>query len=276
MTKIYPSNAAFVADGIVITETDSGCLRALLAKQAGLQQPFPAIYGDVGAVHEDNVQAALLDDPQTTAVLKEYPVKHELANNGLLSGRVDFIRFNVDGTITPIECKSTISKNTRLSVIRKGKLKLNHLAQIACYMLLLKQQKAEVHVGYYEATEGGFICTESRVFKVSCDDEGQLSVDGGDPFWSISSLVDWLNHRVRALQEGADFPEKPRSFDDGWSTPCRMCCYKSVCDNNPVDTEEFISACKEVVPVVRTPEATQYKPKKKIKSADELALDDDF
>lgn len=261
MTKVFPSSAAFVADGTVITETDSGCLRTLLLKKAGLDQPFPPIYQEVGAVHEVNVQAELLADPNTTAILKEYPIKLELPK-GTLSGRVDFIRFNADGTVTPIECKSTISKNTRLSVIRKGQLKLNHLAQVACYMLMLKQQAAEVWVGYYEAIEGGFTCTESRVFKVTCDDTGTLYVDGVATFWSIASVVAWVNQALEALNNKQCLPLKPRAFEDGWSSPCRMCAYKAVCDNNPTDFEEFFEACKEVWVVVREPKVNQFKPKK--------------
>lgn len=262
MTKIFPSSAAFMADGTVITETDSGCYRRLLMAKAGIEQPFPAIYKQVGAVHEDYVQDALLHDPNTIALLKESPVKLELPSGGVLSGRVDFIRFNTDGTVTPIECKSTISKNTRLSVIRKGQLKLNHLAQVACYMLLLKQPTAEVHAGYYEATETGLICTESRVFKITCDDEGTLAVDGVATFWSIGSLVEWINQGVKAINDKNNLPLKPRAFEEGWSSPCRMCSYKAVCDTNPTDLEDFLEACRQVVPVVREPLITQYKPKK--------------
>ena len=133
MIKLYPSSAAFMQGGLVVTEHDSGCLRKILLTSKGVKGDIPKIYMEVGAVHENQHELTLKNAETVAAYMREVPIKAPVPGyeQVLYSGRADFIvdeklkraesaGFAPIKTIEVIhETKGTISKNTRLKVLRK-------------------------------------------------------------------------------------------------------------------------------------------------------------
>jgi hypothetical protein len=265
---LYPSASAFCWGDAVQTEYESGCLRSILLSAHGIRTSPPKIYMEVGAAHEDAYEQQLKKDPKVTTYRREVPVKQAIPGHDEVtySGRVDVLAEH-EGVGTVIhETKGTISKNTRLSVIRKGKVKLNQLAQLVSYMIALEIPRGKLVVGYYERTEDGkWVACEGREFKVTLADDGAILVDR-EP--SGFSVIDALRHRNKAAQVLADnsIGERPDRWNQSFGGPCTHCPFKSACDKydktDTQSTEVFLGYAREALaslPDRPEPEPTLYK-----------------
>ncbi len=259
MIKLYPSSAAFVLGDTVVTEYDSGCLRKILLTSKGVRGDIPAVYMRVGAVHEDNYAAGMANMQDVATFLREVPIKAPVPGyeTVMYSGRADFIadhRIAVTGKLggklieVIHETKATISKTTRLKVIRKGLVKTNQLAQLVSYMIQRQTPYGILFVGYYEENaEGELVCTESRRFKIFIDDEGAVYIDGMP---SGFTAQDQIAHRIaaaRVLTEDV-IGERPDGWNAPYSGPCVRCPHKMTCilvDTGSISTvTDFVAAAK--------------------------------
>lgn len=250
---LYPSAAAFCWGDSVQTEYESGCLRSILLSAHGIRTSPPKIYMDVGAAHEDAYEEQLKKDPRVTTYVREAPVKRAIPGHDEVtySGRVDVLaEYQGVGTII-LETKGTISKNTRLSVIRKGKVKLNQLAQLVSYMIALEIPRGKLVVGYYERTEEGrWVACEGREFKVTIEDDGSILVDRVPSGFSV---IDALQHRSKAARVLADnvVGDRPDRWNQSFGGPCTHCPFKSACDRydktDTPTTEVFLGYAREAL-----------------------------
>jgi CRISPR/Cas system-associated exonuclease Cas4 (RecB family) len=259
--KYSPSSAAFMYGDIVMTKDSSGCLRKILFSSHGLREEIDPIYQEVGKAHEEWVESRL------TGYRREESLRGPISGNDLVqySGRMDFI-----SDTDVIECKATVSKRTRLEVIRKGNVKINHLAQIVSYLIQLERTNAKLIVGFYEQDNGKFVCTEHREFNVTIDDNGRILVDGT---FSGYGAIDQLRHMQRAakhLAEGTLGP-RPQDWDAKYTSPCNYCPFKAACDKvDSGNTTDPVALAKEAIDEHKLKpkkpvEITQFKPKKEKK-----------
>lgn len=265
---LYPSQAAFMWGETVITQYSSGCLRAILLSAHGIREAFPAIYGEVGAAHEAWYEGRLAEDTRLVSYARESPVKRPIpgVSGVTYSGRIDFLQTYPAGAVIA-ETKGTISKDTRLSVIRKGAVKLNQLAQLVSYMIATETPRGKLVVGYYEKDGDAYRHCEGREFKVTIDDEGLILVDGTPSGYSVT---DAIKHRQAAAGVLADntVGSRPDKWDQPFGGPCRMCVFKDACDKYRPEhhtTEEFLEFGRQAIasaPARPGPEAHIYKPKK--------------
>ncbi len=236
MNKIYPSASGFVSGLGVLSEYSSSCPRYMVISHNAPRTPILEIYGRLGAFHESRV--ALLFGDQVEAV--ERPVKAQIDLDTEYSGRVDFIL--KDQTV--IEAKASMSKTFRREVIRKGHVKLSHLAQIVSYMIQLKADKGQIITGYYEETPEGpdpFIQKESRIFHISIRSDGGILIDGE---WSGHNAQDQYKHTLLAAEvlRTREIKDRPINTEDFFKSPCFFCPLKDVCtqyDKKYIDSEEL-------------------------------------
>ncbi len=257
--RLYPSSSAFMWHETVITEYDSGCLRSILLSAHGAKTAFPAIYQKVGAAHEEWYEETVLKtDPRIITYSREVPIKQAIegVDGVIYSGRMDVLSAYAVGGAVIHETKGTISKNSRLNVIRKGKVKLNQLAQLVSYMIAKEITKGKLVVGYYEEDhEGNLRHQEGRDFKVEINDEGLILVDGEPSGYTVQ---DQIRHRIAAAKVLASntVGARPDKWDQKWGGPCSNCHFATVCDNfdrgELNGTDEFIeagrSAARDYVP----------------------------
>ena len=268
--SIYPSQAAFMWGETVLTQYSSGCLRAILISAHGVRESFPAVYADVGAAHEAWYEGQQGSNPNILSYEREVPVKRDIPGvpGVTYSGRIDVLEQYAFGPVI-VETKGTISKDTRLSVIRKGIVKLNQLAQIVSYMIATEIPRGRLVVGYYEydLEQVTFRHCEGREFKIEIDDHGMILVDR---IASGYSVMDALAHRQAAAAVLADnaVGNRPDKWDQAFGGPCRMCVFKDACtkyDAENLSTEAFVDAARYAVltaPSRPEPIAHVYKPKK--------------
>ncbi len=230
--RIYPSSSAFQWGDLVLTDYDSGCLRSILLRAHGADTPIPDIYAKVGAAHEEWYEGQLKADPRLITYAREVPVKFPIdgMEEVTYSGRIDVLSTYLNVGQVIHETKGTISKNTRLSVIRKGQVKLNQLAQTVSYMIAKEILLAKLVVGYYEENEAGeLVHQEGRTFKIRIADDGAILVDDTPSGFTVA---DQIRHRqsVAKVLSTNTIGARPDKADQKWGGPCTHCVFKDVCD----------------------------------------------
>jgi hypothetical protein len=245
--KLYPSSSAFMIGELVVTDYDSGCLRAILLAANGARTEIPEIYMKVGAAHEDWYEETVLKkDPRIITYATEVPIKLPIpgVEGVLYSGRMDVLAAHEKVGTVIHETKGTISKNTRLAVIRKGKVKLNQLAQLVSYMIAKECTRGKLVVGYYEDEDGSLVHQEGRDFKVEIDEDGSILIDGERYEYTVAHQMAHRQAAARTLVSG-EIAERPANWDQKWGGPCGNCTFREVCnkfDRGELDGSEFITA----------------------------------
>ncbi len=248
MLKYYPSNAAFQVGGVTLTHSASGCLRYIKFSNMGLRDnDIDPIYKAVGAAHEAEWEKTLI--ARNVAYHREVPLKKPIPNSEVMySGRIDFV---LEGELQ--ECKATISKNARRDIIRKGKVKLNHLAQLVSYMIMTQVSNGRLIVGYYELDGETWRNCEQREFEVEIEDSGRILVDKSPSGYSVAEQLSHMFAASKALADGST-PDRPMDYQVQWSSSCRFCVFKEACEK-----EGTIEQAKEAL------DEFKKKPKKPVK-----------
>lgn len=241
MIKLYPSSAGFAdTNGIVFTQYESACPRAALLQHAGVRaSSIDPESQKIGVLFEDLVETMELN---LGTHVKEYPFKSNIGET-VISGRVDFLK---DGTVH--ECKATFSSSTAREIIDQGKIKVNHLAQIAAYFVALRPKYVILHVGRFQKSDEGYICTKQRAFKIEVGTEGEIIVDGTPTSYTIPGYIRWVRVVSKAITQKDFGTPRPVNLERAWSSPCHYCPYAEVCDRvdqgKVSDYESFVSECK--------------------------------
>jgi hypothetical protein len=226
MLKYFPSSAAFQVGGVTLTKNASGCLRYIKFANAGLRDSdIDPIYKAVGAAHEAEWERTLIS--KNVPYHREVPLKKPIPNSNMeYSGRIDFI---VEGELQ--ECKATISKRARLDIIRKGNVKLNHLAQLVSYMAMSDVHNGRLIVGYYELDGEVWRNCEQREFEITIDDSGRILVDKTPSGYSVLEQLSHMFAASKAVTERST-PERPMDWQQKWSSPCAYCAFKNACNKD--------------------------------------------
>lgn len=247
--KYYPSSAAFMWGDMVLTKDSSGCLRRILFASLGLRDEIDPIYSAVGAAHEKWVEERL------EGFEREVPVRGPILGSEVeYAGRADFLNAS-----EVIECKATLSKRARLDVIRKGNVKINHLAQLVSYLIQLEMTNGRLIVGFYQHNENNeFECTESREFKITIDDEGRILIDDTLSGYRVHDQLAHMQRAAKHLAEGTLGP-RPNDWDAKYTSPCSYCPFKAACDKIDAGEQgDSVALAKEAL------DAHKLKPKREV------------
>jgi hypothetical protein len=272
MKKLHPSSAAFMIQDSVITEYSSGCLRQILLSSNGIRTDIPETYARVGAAHEAQHEQELLGTSRVLAFDREVVIK--LAIEGfddiLFSGRADFIcQYDKIGEVIH-ETKGTISKNTRLAVIRKQKPKVNQLAQLVAYMIARQTCYGKLVCAYYEEDEQGELeKQEEHVFRVQIADDGAILVDDLPSGFAVAEQI---AHRTASAEviTAQIIADRPAGWEQKWGGPCSLCTFKDTCnrfDAGHIQTvEDFVASARkdvEIAEINKRPDPQPFKVKRK-------------
>ena len=231
--KLYPSSSGFCWGNMVITEYDSGCLRSILITANGYRKNIPEVSMELGRRWED-ITFDQLTNEQPWPFHRELPFKNEIYGV-IVSGRCDYVLYDDEGPIV-IECKGTGSKTAPTDIIKNGKYKINHLAQITSYFLHYGASRAELRVSY--------LCQTSRTFKITIGQDGMIMVDGKPSGFTMQDQLEHTRNAALAVTEGIVW-SRPHTMK---GDPCKWCNHKDVCDrwdrNEIATTEDFINAAK--------------------------------
>lgn len=239
--KLYNSAAAFAIGNAVYTETSSGCLRAIVLSANGIRTDIAPEYKRVGALHEDLYAVKL----GPTLKARELPVRRELSNGVLQSGRMDFILTNDEIH----ETKGSYSETVKRGPIGKGEPKLNHLAQLVTYLINAKQPVGKLIYGYYEETPDGkdLVLKAERAIEVRIGEDGTILIDGAISEWNVADQLKHTELAANALTD-SQVPPRPINADDGYASPCRFCDFRTACDKYDEGGQNtFFDDAREVV-----------------------------
>jgi hypothetical protein len=231
--KIYPSSSGFEDEDGYIVEYESSCLRYLPIAVEADRVPLNPVYGRVGLHHEDKHALSLGD----RLLHREQVVRKSYSDKVMYSGRIDFI--TTDNEIH--ETKATLSKNFLSSVIKKGQVKLSHMAQVLSYMIHTGIRKGELVTGFYTEKGETFEPGPSRNFTILASDNSTL-IDGHTNFpYTIEHQKRYLESAIEVLETGLPHKDRPKNYLS-FTGPCRYCPLKELCkiyDKGKISPELF-------------------------------------
>jgi hypothetical protein len=230
MLKLYPSSSGFCWGNLVISEYGSGCIRKILLSANGYRTEIAETSKETGAKWEEQVLEQLIND-QEYAFHREVPFRYEV-NGVTVSGRCDYFVYDDAGGCV-IECKGSNSKSVLYDVINKGKVKINHLAQLVHYLNYFGTDHGKIMVSFVETQK-------QRTFIVTVEGDGQIYVDGKFSGYTAHDQVKHTLNASEAIRDSIVW-ERPTSFN---GDPCKFCEFKPLCtdwDTGEItDSKEFI------------------------------------
>lgn len=235
--KVYPSSSGFISDLGLEAEYNSACLRYMVISIGANRKDIDPIYAELGLLHEDWYAERLGDELKE----REFPIKFDLAPTVEYSGRVDFLTH--DGRVH--ETKASMSKNFLYKHIRKGEVKLSHLAQVVSYMIHLQLPKAVIAAGFYDEQK---TLKEKRFFDVSIRDDGMIVVDDIPTGLEVKHQLAHLNAAVHALST-LEIGQRPENYLE-FGSACHFCPVKALCssyDFGHISAEELREQGREAI-----------------------------
>ncbi len=248
--KLYPSSTAFQEGGLVFTRYSSGCHRTILLRHHGVKDEIAQKYKVIGALNEDWFEERLKGLPYS----REVPVNFVVSNNpmAVLSGRVDYIMYPDDPIRKElVELKSSISNSVGKDVIKDGKISLQNLAQVVCYMLAQECNNARLVYAFYKQDKKSkvFKKESEREFKIAVKDGGRILVDSEENGFTVQNVLQHLNAAVNHINNGT-LAERPYG-GDSFDGPCKFCTFNTACSlvtSGVINSlEEFIDYSKILV-----------------------------
>jgi CRISPR/Cas system-associated exonuclease Cas4 (RecB family) len=237
--SVRGSQATFCENGVVLTKYGTGCYRRQLIGSFGIEEPFPEEIAKVGAMNEEAYEAAFIKRGEEYQ--REVEVKRPILEGVIFSGRMDFYVPNSDVRIR--ELKSATSENTYKEVIKKGKYKVENLAQVTAYMICLEESQGLLVYTYYPKEDAKTILVETREFLVQIEDTGIILVDGRSSGFRVEDQLEHRYNSARWLVDGA-VPPAPKGRDDKYKSPCKWCAFKQACNEYEMgllrDREQFL------------------------------------
>jgi CRISPR/Cas system-associated exonuclease Cas4 (RecB family) len=243
MFKIYPSSIAPVS-GVTTNGYKEGCPRFFFAANTTTLErvDIPYLYKTIGDMEETRITSRLEKLYPDLTLEREVPVKFIVPPNLQVSGRVDIIAKNEDGTIAFIhEIKATVSRSMYSRVIKAHQIDEKHLGQLITYMTLLDVENASLSVGYYHFNrELTRLDIEEVQFKVELSKEtGSIFIDSNPYFKSAHDILKYYRIMADAVNN-ASLP--PMTIN---KKACESCPFNNVCEKNPKSKEEFHRYLKE-------------------------------
>lgn len=259
--------SGFVKDGQVVGSDANSCLRRTLLRDHGIEEKHTDAKTrnvfHLGALNETIFETWLIEAGKKFVKEKEFCEPVTEGSNFV--GHEDFVAENPDGTFTCYELKSVSSPNTYKKIFKEGKPKISNLAQIVNYMVAQQTEygklcytsyikaiqykemgevdQEEINNRVYEALESGEI--ETRIFEVNLREEGDIYVDGQPSGFNVTHTLEHRRLSAYVLENEKVWMDPPQSVDV--NDPCTFCPFSRVCAKNVLDTDEFLTLCREVI-----------------------------
>lgn len=238
MIKIYPSKISFSKGEVLQCEYNNQCQRYQIF-MLGKYEVIDPKYQKLGALWEDIVSGRL--DKQGIKYEKEISYKMMIDDNTQISGRVDYMADDV-----VLECKASFSRKFLSDVIKDGKVKLSHLAQISAYYILTGKDKVKLLAGWFKEGETPELKSE-RFFKIRCHDSGDIYLEKTFTGYNIKDLVTGALLVSNAIKN-KDLMQRPEGAYS-WQNVCTYCKYHDLCnlvDSSGLSHKEAIEKSKEI------------------------------
>lgn len=228
--KMYPSSFSMPIGQTVKAPFHNGCLRFRVFQDLIPRQDIPVGSQGIGELGE---LAVMYRFPKDANIEREVPVKHQLEDGFLISGRIDFLETTENGKKIVHEVKSTGSRYQYTNGINKGKISETHLGQLITYMSILQTDLGFLHLNYFHFNRKvTSVDMETRIFKVELR-ETKIFIDGKEyDKTAIDILRYWAMLQNAIASE--DLPPKPVS-----EFACDKCPFSKVCEKNIKDKTEF-------------------------------------
>ncbi len=224
--KLYASSSGFIWGRLVFTDYKTGCLRNVLLQSRGVREgEIDEKYKIMGALHEDLHEDFLKS--HKIPYHREAAIKYNVTPDVQFSGRADFV---IPETRVE-ELKSTDSKNTARNIIKNGKVRTEHLAQVIAYMIPLKLAEGRLIYGYYEKDDetGKYAKQSDRAFDILIDDAGRICIDGAPSGYTINDSLNYTKTAAAVVTSG-EIWDRPHNWSQSWGSPCKTCPWSSTCD----------------------------------------------
>ena len=248
-----PSASAFVSNNLVVTKSNSACIRYIQTSNAVEEKPFfDPIYQDVGAHDEEQYFIFLKNKYGDKNVLRELPISSKIGNtNTEFRGRSDFAITDEQGKIVKIyEKKSCISSSSRLNYIRKGIPSINNVAQLVSYLIVLGVSKGALVFNYYaKDLDGNLVSPESRTYEIEVKSDGSIDIDGEVFRFNANHLLEHMLLVAKHLESGK-LAERPANAYEPFNSPCSYCSIRDTCDKlefRQINEEEFYNVASAEV-----------------------------
>lgn len=263
MTRLYTirgANTGLAKNGIFLAPANSACPRVSFFRDMGLEiPPEESAYSvfELGFVWEERYERYLNETGKSYA--RDVAVEADVGEGVKFFGHADFV---VEDVVV-VETKSVSSKNT-LKVIEGTRRtppspKYAHLLQLLSYMITMDKERGKVaygsyarHVDYKELLEmtkervrEKFLAVEPDVyeFNVHIDREsGIISVDGREIEEFVAQDVMAYWETLGGHLVARTLPPRPEKLKEN---PCFFCKFKQICENNPRDTDSFLTDARE-------------------------------
>lgn len=224
--KLYASSSGFIWGRLVFTDYKTGCLRNVLLQSRGVKEgEIDEKYKVMGALHEQLHEDML--KAHKTPYEREFVIKYKVVDDVEFSGRADFVIPN----IRVEELKSTDSKNTMKKIMKDGKVRTEHLAQITGYMIPLKMDTGRLIYGYYEKNEATdkYEKKFDRAFEILIDDAGRICIDGTPSGFTVGDYLSYTKAAAYVVKTG-EIWSRPNNWTSKFASPCKTCPWSKSCD----------------------------------------------
>lgn len=248
MIKIRPSQAAFQDGQLVFTRYSSGCHRHIYLANYGIREEIDQKHKERGQLNEDWFERRLGSTPYARE--KSFALTLFADIGVVLSGRCDYILFPTDPDKKEVvELKSSESPSILNDVIKKGKYKLENLAQLLCYLMAESCTSGRLIYAHYKKDKKTkeYYLNAEREFSVQVEDSGRILVDGEEAEFKVDNLLQHL--RAAAVYLKNDQLAATRPYNESkFNGPCAYCVFKSSCElldeGILTSVEEFVSQAK--------------------------------
>lgn len=259
------NSIAYIKNGVLYSDNDSGCLRRILLRSEGVDVPVTD-QKTQNVFSLGHLSEEYFGEVSTTATSEDYirekPVSEQLTQNVYFEGHSDFASNTVVW-----ELKSVTSKNTYRKVFKKGEAKHANVIQLVNYMLAL-----EVPLGFLQYTSfcdvmdystmgelsaeqvkelAGQSTKEKKTFKVEITESGEILVDNKVQEYTVRDIVTFRMKAAEVLEGSTIYLDRPSNIESGgMTTACSYCKFAKVCDRFEelrYSSEEFIKEAKEIL-----------------------------
>lgn len=248
MIKLYPSSVAFQEGNLSFGKYSSSCHRSILLRLRGIQEPFKSVHSERGALCENEFERTLTGIPYRREV--PFTLGLDSCPDLVISGRLDYELYPdspADRHI--VELKSTESSSVYADVIKRGKFKLENVAQLVTYLIASSCDNGKLIYHYYKRSKktATLTKTDEREFRITLDEVGRIFADGTYIGFDVSNVIEHYveSYRVATTETLPIRPYAHNNFDG----PCKFCPFADVCKIQEIDpsmtVDTFVTMCDQ-------------------------------
>lgn len=254
MQKIYPSSVSPVT-GCTTSGYNKSCPRYFSLSKL-YEQPWTEIhpiYKAIGTLGEAMVQKKIEDQLKKEPkyqLLIEVPVKHQVSDEWVISGRIDFWQKNLLDADKSIlwEVKTSLSAPKARRIIRDGIVDPDHIGQLVTYLVITNLTRGVYSFTHLKYTPKNSVIEENtREFRVELKDN-LIYID--DVLWEQHTVLDYIQF-YRLMMEASESKDLPAKTNNQYA--CMSCPFSATCSRNPSSRDEFDTIYSELGPTEAPP-----------------------